>query len=83
MFRCHWVVCDRLIGQTVFPFVKVLFQKRYAPPTTGPRPSTLANLTRHARLMDTNVIHDLPFGHMKTQADFVVEFHSGSFLMIK
>lgn len=58
----------------VFPFVEVLFQKRHAPPTAGSRAAAFADLAGHSRLMDTNVVHDLAFGDVKTQANFVVKF---------
>lgn len=62
-----------LSGGSLF---EVPLEKWNAPATPGPGSATFADLARHPRLMDPDMIQDLTFCDMKAVADGIVEFHA-------
>lgn len=50
-------------------------QEWNAPAATGPRSPALAELAGAGGAMDAEVVLDLPPGHMKTKADFIIRLH--------
>ena len=58
-------------------------QIRPAPAATGPRPEALAHLPHARRLLDADEVQHLPLGQVKTEAEFVVEFHGRKARMSK
>ena len=55
--------------------VEVSLQKRDAPAAARPRAAAFTDLRGDAGLVDADEVHDLPFGDVKAEANFVVEFH--------
>jgi hypothetical protein len=52
-----------------------LFEIRSAPAATGSRTEAIGQLSDASRLFDAQVIHDFAFRNVKTETEFVIEFH--------
>lgn len=63
--------------------LKEFLQKWAAPPATGPRSETIAQLRRSLRFLHAQIIDNLATGDVKAQADFLIKvFHNSPGLSI-
>jgi hypothetical protein len=56
-------------------------QEGSAPAAAGTGTKTLCQLPDAPRLLDTDEINDLAFGHVKTEAQFVIKIHEFLFAL--
>ncbi len=76
LFCCQ--VGLRLLRIAARLFIEITLQKRNTPAATGAGRGAFADLRGNTRFVNADVIHNLAFRYMKTEADLIVEFHGVS-----
>src|SRR5438067_1365704 len=63
------------VGQVVSVLFEELVQEGDAPAAAGAGAAALGELAGHLRLLDPQVLEQLPLSHAEAKADVVIEFH--------